>query len=60
MAKMSVKGHGKGHVIKIYGIIGKVLSEETHMPNIKVLSLKVKTYKQTKKCDRRTDGRRTK
>ena len=38
--QMQVKG--QGHVIKIHGTIGKVLSYGTHLPNMKALSLKVK------------------
>ena len=33
--QIKVKGNGQGHVLKIYGTIGKVLSEETHMLNTK-------------------------
>ena len=36
-----VKGHCQGHLFKIYGTIGKVLSQGTHMPNMKVLSLRI-------------------
>ena len=46
----------------MYGTIGKVLSYGIHMPNMKALSLKVKSYKQTEsvkdgQTDRQTDRR---
>ena len=58
--QMKVKGHGQGHVIKIYGTIGKVLSKGTHFPNMRALSLKVKKLSANQKCDRQTDRRWTK
>ena len=33
--QMEVKGLGQGLVLKIYSIIGMVLSQETHLPNMK-------------------------
>ena len=54
---MKVKGHSQGHVIKIYGTIGKVLSYGTYLPNMKALSFKVKMLSANQKCDRQTDRR---
>ena len=36
-----VKGHGQGHMFKIYGTAGKILPQGTHMPNMKALSLRI-------------------
>ena len=36
----------KGHMLKIHGTIGKILSKGTRLSNLKGLSLKVKKYKQ--------------
>ena len=35
-----IKGHDQVHMFKIYGTVGKVLSKETHMPNMTTLSLR--------------------
>ena len=51
-----VKGHGQGHMFKMYGTFGKALSKGTLMPNMKALSLTVKKiYKMLKFADGQTD-----
>ena len=52
-----VKGHGQGHMFKIYGTVRKVLSKGRHMPNMKELSLRVKKlWPMLKFFDGETDG----
>ena len=59
--QMEVRSHSQGHVLKMYGTNGKVLSEGTHMPNMKALSLRVRKFNQTKGViDGQTDGWQTK
>ena len=41
-----VKYHGQGYTLKINGAIEKVLSQGTHMPNMKALSRRIKNYGQ--------------
>ena len=38
--------HGQGHTFQLYVIIGKALSKGTHLPNMKALSLRIKSYGQ--------------
>ena len=41
VVQTKVKGHGQGHMFKIYGTVRKVLYG-THMPNMKAFSLWIK------------------
>ena len=36
-----VKGHGQGHMFKIYGTVGRPCHKK-HIPNMKALSLRIR------------------
>ena len=41
-SKVTVKGHGQGHMFKIYGTARGPCNQGTHVPSMKALSLRIK------------------